>query len=453
MKTKSNINLILTGLILFIFTTDLSAQFNFEDVTGEPVLSYGVPGEFDDAVVWNPAVIKDGDTLRMWFTGHNETIWTETTVGKIGYAWSLDGIYWNKHSDPVLEAEYEWEEGKLYGCAVIQEADTFKMWYGAAWWRSPTSYVVSPAKKIGYAWSLDGINWTKHPSPVVGLGPELDWDDNFIVPYTVIKEEFGYRMWYYAGRYGFPSEGAFPQIGLATSPNGIQWTKYNDPATVSAPYANSDPVMKLGFDGEWDSERTYEPMVMKQDTGGYLMFYTGLKAPINSSTLQQIGFANSTNGIVWERNENNPIIKDDNSFVEWGNGIYNGTALFYDNKYHYWFACFHTPPYEARPQIGYAISDPSVGIDEYQQNLQFQLFHNYPNPFTSSTTIEYELSLPGIVSITIYNHLGVKIEAIREKQSQGIQKVVWNANGLNVGVYFCVLKTNDGIQTRKLIKL
>ncbi|MCK4678758.1 MAG: hypothetical protein KAT48_11550, partial [Bacteroidales bacterium] len=394
MKTKTHINLILTGLILFIFIADLSAQFNFHDVTNQPVLSYGDPGDWDDGAVWNPAVIKDGDTLRMWYTGHNETIWTATTVGKIGYAWSLDGISWNIYSEnPVLYATYGWEGGKLYVCAVINEADTFKMWYGAEWWRSPTSYVISPAKKIGYAWSLDGKNWNKHPEPVMELGPVGDWDDDLIVPYTVIKEENEYKLWYWAGRYGFPGvEYSYPQGGLATSPDGIQWTKYDDPATVNAPYADSDPVLKVGplFLNAWDSYRAIEPVVMKIDTE-YLMFYTGL-GPSYAGT--EIGFATSTNGINWLKSVHNPIIKDDGSFVEWGNGIYNGTVLSYDGIYHFWFACFHTPPYEARPQIGYAETLPCPPGDvTFNTQEEIDNFHMY---YPSCTEINGNVHISGI---------------------------------------------------------
>ena len=460
MKTKSNINLILTGLILAIFMADLSAQFNFTDVTGEPVLTYGDPGEWDDGAVWNPAVIKDGDTLRMWYGGLDKSIW-ENPGQKIGYAWSLDGITWTKYddpttseapyanSDPVLEAEILWEGEFIFQCAVIQEADTFKMWYGAG-----------DSQKIGYAWSLNCKNWTKHPEPVLERGPESDWDDAIIAPHTVIKEESEYKMWYWAGRPGFPSENSYPQVGLATSPDGITWTKYDDPTTSEAPYANSDPVLKVGLPGDWDSHRTIESMVMKTETG-YFMMYQGLKTPLNTSTPGQIGSASSTDGITWTKyndpaTENapfansDPIIKDDNSFVEWGKTIYNGTVIIYEGQYHYWFACFHTPPYQARPQTGYGISPTMDVIDLPEKNLQFQL---YPNPFSSSSTIEYELTLPGIVSITIYNHLGVQIEAIREKQLQGLHKFEWNAEGIPAGLYFCVLKTNEGIQTAKMIKL
>ena len=170
MKTKSNIDLILTALILFIFTVDLSAQFDFTDVTGAPVLSYGDPGDWDDGAVWFPAVIKDGDTLRMWYTGLDDIVWASTNW-KIGYAWSLDGIEWNRYvGNPVLSADLPWEGDYLLGCAVIKDADTLRMWYTAN----------GPPNAIGYATSVDGITWNKHPFPVLNLGPALDWDDALI---------------------------------------------------------------------------------------------------------------------------------------------------------------------------------------------------------------------------------------------------------------------------------
>jgi hypothetical protein len=77
----------------------------------------------------------------------------------------------------------------------------------------------------------------------------------------------------------------------------------------------------------------------------------------------------------------------------------------------------------------------------------------HPNPFNTSLAIEYELNQPAIVQISIYNHLGKQVEMIEEKQSSGKQQLVWNAEGLPSGVYFCVLKTETGMHSTKMIKL
>jgi len=77
----------------------------------------------------------------------------------------------------------------------------------------------------------------------------------------------------------------------------------------------------------------------------------------------------------------------------------------------------------------------------------------HPNPFSNSTTIEYELMQASNVQITIYNHLSKQVEMIEQKQSAGKQQVVWNAEGLPAGIYHCVFKTEYGTQTLKMIKL
>ena len=92
MKTKLTLKL-LAAFVLIIFFKNTLAQPSFEEPTNNAVFSYGNSGTWDDKQVWNPAVIKDGDTLKMWYTGGEEIVW-EGAFTKIGYAWSIDGISW-----------------------------------------------------------------------------------------------------------------------------------------------------------------------------------------------------------------------------------------------------------------------------------------------------------------------------------------------------------------------
>jgi len=89
--------------------------------------------------------------------------------------------------------------------------------------------------------------------------------------------------------------------------------------------------------------------------------------------------------------------------------------------------------------------------------LQFQLFQNYPNPFNPTTHIHFEIPLlvggrGGFVTLRIYDILG-REEAIliNERKPPGEYQVQWNASGFPSGVYFYQLKTDDFIQTRKML--
>lgn len=62
---------------------------------------------------------------------------------------------------------------------------------------------------------------------------------------------------------------------------------------------------------------------------------------------------------------------------------------------------------------------------------------NYPNPFNSSTTIEYTLTGPSHVILRIYDIVGTQIDVlVNGYQSEGVQTIIWNAkdgNGMDVG--------------------
>lgn len=78
----------------------------------------------------------------------------------------------------------------------------------------------------------------------------------------------------------------------------------------------------------------------------------------------------------------------------------------------------------------------------------------FPNPVGASSLIEYSLLHNSPVTLKIIDLSGREMATlVNEVQQKGEQKVVFNIAGLPAGVYFCVLKTNEGIQTKKMIKL
>ena len=67
----------------------------------------------------------------------------------------------------------------------------------------------------------------------------------------------------------------------------------------------------------------------------------------------------------------------------------------------------------------------------------------HPNPFSTSTTIEYYLNQPLNASIYIYNNLGEQVDLIQEHQQSGKQQFTWNAQGLTPGVYYFRLEAGE----------
>ena len=76
----------------------------------------------------------------------------------------------------------------------------------------------------------------------------------------------------------------------------------------------------------------------------------------------------------------------------------------------------------------------------------------YPNPFSTSTTIEYELSQSGTVRLTIYNQLGGQVDSIEQSQSQGLNKIIWFAkNNLSNGIYYYKLQVGEQVAIGKMV--
>ena len=83
----------------------------------------------------------------------------------------------------------------------------------------------------------------------------------------------------------------------------------------------------------------------------------------------------------------------------------------------------------------------------------YSLEQNYPNPFNPQTTIPFKLKDSGKVHFTIYNILGSKVFDKTIYRNQGNNTFLFNASGLESGVYFYQMKSGRFADTKKLILL
>ncbi|MBI4549217.1 MAG: T9SS type A sorting domain-containing protein [Ignavibacteriae bacterium] len=73
-----------------------------------------------------------------------------------------------------------------------------------------------------------------------------------------------------------------------------------------------------------------------------------------------------------------------------------------------------------------------------QVPIAYELYQNYPNPFNPTTTIQFDLLDPAVVTLKVYNMLGQEVASLldREALEDGAQEVEFNAHALASGVYF-----------------
>lgn len=99
-----------------------------------------------------------------------------------------------------------------------------------------------------------------------------------------------------------------------------------------------------------------------------------------------------------------------------------------------------------------------VGINDHVGGASSQYLHqNMPNPFSTTTSIQYELDASGQALLQIYDLNGAVVKTLAQgTQVAGRHAVEWDGTtntGLRAGagIYFCRLQTDQGVQTLKLM--
>ena len=92
--------------------------------------------------------------------------------------------------------------------------------------------------------------------------------------------------------------------------------------------------------------------------------------------------------------------------------------------------------------------------DKEQIPTEYTLYQNFPNPFNPTTTIKYDLPKSGNIELVIYDILGRKVKTlVNETREAGRYEVKWDASSVSSGVYIYQLRSEDYINTKKMILL
>lgn len=84
----------------------------------------------------------------------------------------------------------------------------------------------------------------------------------------------------------------------------------------------------------------------------------------------------------------------------------------------------------------------------------YALAQNFPNPFNSSTTLNYRLAQSVQVKISVYDILGQRVAILSEGiEEAGSHSVVWNASNFSSGVYFARLEADGISKTIRMLLL
>ena len=263
-------------LFLLIISSIATAQTQWYKYPGNPVLN-GMSDEWDNTIM-PQAVIFENDQYCLWYKG-----WKSGIVG-FGYATSRDGVHWKKYEGNPLEFKCEgvsWDT-VIYSFDILKKDSLYYMWYTGRSKKDNTGW-------IGFAWSADGLSWTKHQEPVLKPSKDDEWDAWGLDGAQVLFDGVRYHMWYNGNAAGIPVIG---RAGYATSNDGIYWKKHP-----------SNPVLDVGEPGSWEDHTAMVEAV--EFNGTYFeMWYYGWNL-----VQHEIGYASSYDGVNWKKSSENPVVR------------------------------------------------------------------------------------------------------------------------------------------------
>jgi hypothetical protein len=253
-----------------------------------------------------PSVMYDNGTFKVWYTWYDESA---RQLG-IAYAESQDGMVW----EPLMDKRHQralvlrstpgsWAD-RVENVSVLKKSDgTYLAWFLASPGTDQQGQVYKgPGRRkvIGLATSRDGMQWERHPQPV--LMPDTPWEEPYLrtvveqksrklvsdggvqAPSVVWNPDLQRFEMLYEGTTMLGGAKWSQQIGYAASSDGMQWHKHPD-----------NPIFRPWPGEAWNSGAVGYPH-LSREPGAYRLFYA------SGGLAVSIGLAYSTDAIYWQDN-------------------------------------------------------------------------------------------------------------------------------------------------------
>jgi len=315
--------LLLAGSSHAVITLD---NTNWVDYASNPVYD----PEFR---AYYPSVIYDDPIYKMWTSDGN---------GITSLATSADGIIWSHIANctGLLNSHH---------VSVLKTAnDSYHIWY----WDFGVSSVPYNNESIRHANSSNGIDWL-NDAPIqqdpnqllinVSAGPPTPWNRGSYGPCSLLFNDSistldtvnimnNRFVMYYDG-----TTGGDEAIGVAGSVDGVYWV------------GNPTNLPVFGLEIGDTVFKTRSSTVVRAGNIYYMWYSYGINSPDDG-----ISFAESTNGIDWEDDPNNPIFSIDES-VGWRyNRTYTPSVIMEETGNGTLFKMWYTGKDASNYAIGYA---------------------------------------------------------------------------------------------------
>ena len=224
---------------------------------------------------------------------------------------------------------------------------------------------------------------------------------------------------------------------------------YNVEWEVYPPQGERQAAVEWDFQGNVQDEWMISPLVSITEAAT-LSFNTFVR--LSSSDWDEYLVKVTTDGFnwstIWSAADYPAGVSDYNDKIELNLEEYIGSEirvawhaynLTGTNLWYSWFV----------DDVKIRINDTLVGIDENTQISSIA----YPNPFTTSTQVSFNIAVPGKAKFSLFNNEGKKVyEEAQSFVSPGKQVIKIDELFLPSGYYYYEIITNEGVITGKLIR-